>query len=241
MAAKARLMIPGVLLLTVTAMLLGCGRGDEAKDIHSTHEEAAAIGSVATEPRPDAALVANSSSLGSLPATALQQYYACKADSGSCSKDPLVADSPEEAQWLLARGYPTPDQVTNSLSSSADSLKLAAEKSGALVDKSLYGHALLREGRYREAVGSMVDSFIQGGNIYGLYLASDAYMHSGELLNPPLALAYLRLAYLAGDSKAGIALEMEAPQLSAPERASIDRRAAELRNQLSPTGSWPRP
>jgi len=241
MAAKARLMMSGAFLLIIAVAFSGCRKIDEAKDIHSTRDETADTSASASEPNSDAALTSSSSSLGSLPATALQQYYACQKDSGSCSKDPLVADSPEEAQWLLARGYPTPDQIANSRSSSVDSLRLAAEKSGALVDKSLYGHALLREGLYREAVGSMVDSFIQSGNIYGLYLASDAYMHSGELLNPPLALAYLRLAYLAGDSKAGIALEMEAPQLSAPERASIDRRAAELRNQLSPTGNWPRP
>lgn len=241
MAAKARLMMSGALLLAVTALFSGCGRSDEARDIHSTQDQATDTSSGAREPGAGVISAADSNSLGGLPATALQQYYACKADLGSCSKDPLVAASPEEAQWLLARGYPTPDQIANSNSYSADTLKLAAEESGALVDKSLYGHALLREGRYREAVGSMVDSFIQGGNIYGLYLASNAYMHSGELLNPPLALAYLRLAYLAGDSKAGIALEMEAPQLSAPERASIDRRAAELRNQLSPAGSWPRP
>lgn len=178
--------------------------------------------------------------LGNLPENALLQHYACKGDASTCANDPLVASTAEEAVWLQAHGYPTPDQVQNARSFSTEQLKAAAEKSGSAVDASLYAQGLLREQRHREALGVALDGARQG-NLYGLYLASDIYLSSDALKNLPLSMAYLRLAYLAGDSKAGPTFAARFPNVAAPELASADKRAAELKSELISLGNWPRP
>lgn len=238
MDANIRFVSAIFIALMAMANLVGCRDSQDAGVDRPATDAAAKVDD--DRQRPEVGL-SGSRGIAGLPPSALQQYYACGADEGSCNRDPLVAASPEEAQWLQARGYPAPDQIKSSLAASTESLRLAAEESGSLVDKSLYGQALLRDGKYRDVVGSMVDSFVRDGNIYGLYLTSDAYMQSEELMNPPLAMAYLRLAYLAGDSKAGGVLEAKFGQMTPPERAFADRRAADLKRNMAPDGSWPRP
>jgi len=238
MDAKIRFVFAIAMASMVVANLVGCKKSETTDFDHPVAESPAKVNN---DQQGAEGGRGGSKGVAGLPPSALQQYYACRADEGSCNRDPLVAASPEEAQWLQARGYPTPDQIKSSLAASTESLRLAAENSGSLVDKSLYGQALLRDGKYRDVVGSMVDSFVREGNIYGLYLTSDAYMQSEELMNPPLAMAYLRLAYLAGDSKAAGVLEAKFGQMTPPERAFADRRAADLKKNMAPDGSWPRP
>lgn len=239
MDAKNRAIVLIAIVSMAMANLVGCKNSSNADDASSGANKAAEVNGESR--KREAVSTDGSSGIADLPPSALQQYYACRSTKATCNRDPLVAESPAEAQWLQRRGYPTADQIEASLATSTEELRLAAENSGVLVDKSLYGRALLRDGRYRDAVGSMVDSFVQDGNIYGLYLTSDAYMRSEELMNPPLAMAYLRLAYLAGDSKAGGVLEEKFGQMTPPERAFADRRAADLKKNMAPDGSWPRP
>lgn len=239
MVAKARESMLRAVFATAVLVIGGCENVGNHEDVRPLAEERQEIRRPSQPP--GGTIASSSTQVAGLSPSVLQQYYACREGKGSCSRDPLVAQSPEEAQWLQIHGYPTPDQIRNSLSSSADSLRFAAERSRLPVDESLYGLSLVREGEYRGAVGSMAESFMRNENLYALYILSDVYMQSDELKNPSLAMAYLRLAYLAGDSKAGNAIEMRSPRISPPERASIDRRAAELKIKMAPDRSWQRP
>lgn len=181
------------------------------------------------------------SGVATLPSSVMQHYYACHTDPYACRFDPLVADSPEEAQWLVTRGYPTKDQIEEAAARSMDELKRAAEQSGSAVDASLYAQGLLREGHHREAERALHESFSSAGNLYALHLLSDVYRTSDQLRNRPLAMAYLRLAYLAGDAKAGPLFVSRFDGAWGPELAYAEQRAAELRAALHPDANWPRP
>lgn len=172
---------------------------------------------------------------------AMVNRYACKGDPARCETELLGANSAEEAQWLRDRGYPSRDQIDAGRSFSVEQLRLQANDSGALVDVNLYAQGLLREQRHREALGVLLDSFATEGNLYALHLVADVHANSQELKNLPLAMAYLRLAYLAGDAKAGTVLAERFSSAAPAELAYADKRAAELRSQLNPGGTWPRP
>ncbi|WP_422506096.1 hypothetical protein [Stenotrophomonas sp. GZD-301] len=142
---------------------------------------------------------------------------------------------------MQVRGYPTADQIDAARAFSADQLHREADRTGAPVDVSLYAQALLRERQHREAFGALVQSFSQDGNIYALYLLSDIYQNAHDMKNRPLAMTYLRLAYLAGDHKAGVTFAIRYGDAHPQELAAADMQAAHFRRQMAPGGSWPRP
>lgn len=179
--------------------------------------------------------------LAGLPPIALQQRYACSGDATACDQNVVAARPPDEAEWLLERGYPAPDQMQAARSFSTDQLKRAAEDSKHPVDQSLYIQALLREGRHREALAEAMEGYVGAGNLYALHLASDIYLKSEALKNLPESMAYYRLAAVSGDRKAEADMALRYPWASPPEIAYADQRATHLKQQMRPDGQWPRP
>lgn len=229
MAAKTRI----TLLLAIIVVVGGTGW------LWRSGAEGAA--SFVDADRPAANVLPATTAPASEAGTGLKDAYACRGARIACEAEVLAAASLEEALWLRAHGYPSPGQMARARSFSAEQLRVQALRSGSVVDASLHAQGLLREQRHREALGVLIESFSASGNLYAIHLASDVYRNSTELKNLPLSMAYLRLAYLAGDAKAGRNLAAWFPDASPPEVASADKRAAELRAQMNPGANWPRP
>ena len=114
---------------------------------------------------------------------------------------------------------------------SAAQLKSNAD-SGDLAYLALYAERLAAEGRYYPALG-ILGRAVERGSIYALYSVSDVYASDSKFKNPLSSRTYLRLAYLAGDSKAAIVLAGRFPRFnSSVENAIVDKEAAHLHNQL---------
>lgn len=170
------------------------------------------------------------------------EQYKCTQGLEKCSLDPLIASSAAEAMWLRRNGYPTRKQVEESQALSATQLKQRASQSGDLADRALYAEKLADEGSPREALGLLGDVVTRGGT-YGLYSISTVYASSNsDLFNPKLSRAYLRAAYLAGDSKVTGVMVNRFPQFDTPaENYVVDKRASEIHRSFLRGRSIPRP
>lgn len=168
--------------------------------------------------------------------------YKCRQGPEECKLDPLVASSAAEALWLQNNGYPTRRQIEESQNLSATQLKQRAIQSGSLADRALYAEKLANEGSTREALGLLGDVVTRGGT-YGLYSISAVYASSNsDLFNPKLSRAYLRAAYLSGDSKATGTMVNRFPQFDTPaENYVVDKRASEIHRSFLSGRSTPRP
>jgi len=157
----------------------------------------------------------------------------CSRDDMGCSRDALAANSPEEARWLNQHGYPTEEQIRASDALSTSALRdLAA--GGSLAYGALLGRRLLEEEAYVPGMGKLIETARAGG-IYSLHVISDTHANmSGPQPDMVGSLAYLRLAYLMGDRKAGDLLALRAEQFGAGpvELRMADEQAAHLRNQM---------
>lgn len=156
-------------------------------------------------------------------------------DDTACTRSVLASSSPEETKWLSQHGYPTEEQINAADALSTSALRdLAA--SGSLAYGALLGRRLLEEDAYVPGIGRLIDTARAGG-IYALHVASDTYANvNGPQPDMVESLAYLRLAYLMGDRKAGNVSALRAEQFGVGpvELRMADERAAHLRQQMFP-------
>lgn len=172
-----------------------------------------------------------------LKAQLLQEYKCQKA---ACDLSPFLAENEDEALWLRARGYPSPQQREEAKRLPTVELKLRAEK-GDLIAASLYGERLMEESDWSKAYGVLLDAAAEG-SLYSLYALSYRAANHPQHRSRIEAGKWLRLAYLAGDYKATIQLvQIYPPVNEMPEQLLIDRYAAHSYRKFLRYRSYPRP
>jgi len=140
----------------------------------------------------------------------------------------------------MQNGYPSPDQLERFKAMSDDQLKKEAD-SGSLVAMVNYGERLVSNGDSKGGLVYIFDA-TQRGSIYGYYAMSSVYQHTPGLTSIVESGAYLRVAYILGDSKASEELQRRFPGLQQIEQAAIDRRASSLYQTFAHTKQpTPRP
>lgn len=232
-----------IAMLVVTALLIGAGcwlflLGDNEKTGHvdsPLESELAPEGAMPLEPLPLAANAAR-------PAVSsnLLQHYQCPPGAEDCERNPNVASTPEEAQWLLTHGYPTTKQIQDLRTRSTADYREEYERTGSKVAQSLYAMSLALNGEARTAIGLLSTGAGQG-NVYAFHLLSDIYRRTEELGNLTTSAAYLRAAYLAGDSRAADRYAYQFEILTPPENLSADKEAFRLFKIFGHGRNYPRP
>ena len=170
----------------------------------------------------------------------LLQHYQCPPGAEDCERNPNVASTPEEAQWLLTHGYPTTKQIQDLRTRSTADYREEYERTGSKVAQSLYAMSLALNGEARTAIGLLSTGAGQG-NIYAFHLLSDLYRRTEELANLITSAAYLRAAYLAGDSRAADRYAYQFEILTPPENLLADKEAFRLFKIFGHGRNYPRP
>jgi hypothetical protein len=225
------MMIKNFNLITLSLfslVLLGCGK---EQDEHTNTASSLSVDKGFDADRHDSLPVAMRDAHAS---------YVCRPGDASCQSSALGAKDDAEASWLQRNGYPSETEYRRLTSLSADQLKRAAD-SGSLPAMVIYGETASKSGDTKQGL-SYIYSAIQKGSIYGYYGMSEVYAKSPGISDRIDAAAYLRVAYLLGDSKAATEIQKNFESLSALESASIDRRASDLYKSFAKSKpSAPRP
>jgi hypothetical protein len=203
----------------------------------------------ATEPEPSASTATPRSAIAPSSAETTRkmeefvaQWTTCEQSDDACKDDPLAASSYEEAVWLREHGYPTTRQLADYEMTATESLRAAAA-TGDLASHALYGRRLVEEGDYYGGTLELYRAAKSGG-YYALYELSDVYMSPDHNAGASEPFAYLRVAYLLGDAKAGryMAQLLDARGgADIVEMRLIDDRAAQLRKSYGTAPAVPRP
>jgi hypothetical protein len=155
---------------------------------------------------------------------ALFKQYKCRTD--HCESELLGASSPLEATWLQSRGFPTPERAEELENMTLGELELAAEKSD-LAAQVVLGRRMWDQGNKVDGREQMFEAAAKG-SVYADYQLSRAEKSS----NPLDSAAYLRRAYLQGDTKAAMQLYSTFPDLGAADWNTVDNRAMALYRAL---------
>ncbi|WNH53870.1 hypothetical protein [Stenotrophomonas oahuensis] len=136
----------------------------------------------------------------------------------------------EEARWLVEHGYPTKDEQQRLKALTLSQVKAEAD-AGSPSAKVVYASKLsLEPGKFHSGALLLHDQAV-AGNLYAYYGLSEAYWNSNDNRNLVDSAAYLRVAYLLGDSRAGD--QIGTLKLSQAELAVADQRAASLLNTFA--------
>ncbi len=158
------------------------------------------------------------------------QQRLCPAVDPSCaSAGPLSARSPAEAQWLIQHGYPSEQENAKLHAASLQSLQEMAASGNRPAPLSTRRELPWRPGSSRKAPcfsmskpSQAICSLTMG------YPRSTTTTSHGSLVD---SAAYLKVAYLLGDSRASELLDR--PKLGTAELLSADKRAAGLLETFS--------
>lgn len=194
------------------AFLIGCQEGEDAR-----------TGTVASGEVADAA-----PNEGNRPSDSLR-YEMQKPDvedflcQQSCGQNRWrLARTPEEAKWLMRNGFPSQNEVDLFESMSAYQLgRLAA--GGSIVAQAEYGRRLAASGELANGLLELKKASDRG-SIYAYYLISEVQLRNAN--DRLSAGAFLRVAYLLGDTRAGDM--MTGLDLHVVESRVVDQRAAAL-------------
>lgn len=221
MNAKLR----GFFLVGVMVLIGGCDSDNERATLES--EEETNSFAAARVQRP-------AKTLGDEPyaegAVAVPRYIAGPEDylcvRGACTEQPaFTAETIQEGKWLLSHGYPSRRQLQEWGGLSTDQLKRVAN-SGSLAGMAVYGERLAAQGQFWTGMGALKNA-ADRGSIYAYYAISRAYAGNSPKRNRIDAAAYIRVAYILGDSKASEYMYRNF-KLSPVEANVVDRRAAGL-------------
>ncbi|MBD9378328.1 hypothetical protein [Pseudoxanthomonas sp. PXM04] len=229
--------------LAVTALLVGTaclyffGRGTERENQNAfaPEKEFGQKKAAALMPVPPA----TSATTPTAPSSVFQ-HCQCPSDTEDCERNPNVAATPEEARWLLTHGYPTVKQIQDLRTRSTADYREEYQRTGSKVAQSLYAMSLALDGEARTAIGLLWQGAAQG-NVYAFHLLSDLYRRTEELANLITSAAYLRAAYLAGDSRAADRYAYQFGMLSPPENLLADKEAFRLFTTYGQGRNYPRP
>jgi hypothetical protein len=232
-----------IVALAVTALLVGTAcwyfvdtnTERESQTAFPPEKELRQEAAVLLEPVPPA----TSATKSAVPSP-IFQHYQCPSNTEDCERNPNVAATPEEAQWLLTHGYPTVKQIQDLRTRSTADYREEYQRTGSKVAQSLYAMSLALDGEARTAIGLLWQGAAQG-NVYAFHLLSDLYRRTEELANLITSAAYLRAAYLAGDSRAADRYAYQFGMLSPPENLLADKEAFRLFKTYGRGRNYPRP
>jgi hypothetical protein len=182
----------------------------------------------------------NTQQLHATPEIKAQLFAEYSCQKAACNLSPFLAENENEALWLRARGYPSPQQRKEAERLPTIELKLRAEK-GDQTAVSLYGERLMEEKNWKEAYSALLPAS-RRGNIYAMYALSKYSAEHPQHKSPLEARTWLRLAYLAGDYKSTMQLVQTYPEFNGTaEQLLIDRDAAHYYRQFLNYRTYPRP
>ncbi|MBN4984626.1 MULTISPECIES: hypothetical protein [Stenotrophomonas] len=162
--------------------------------------------------------------------------YRCSG--AACELEALSAKNPEEAEWLRKNGYPSEEQLKQFKAASDAQLKRQAD-AGSLPAMVVYGERMTAAGDTKTGI-AYIHGSINRGSVYGYYGMSEVYQKTPGLKNIVDSAAYLRVAYLLGDSKASVEMQRRFPDLTPVEQVAIDQRAMTLYRSFA-SGAQPDP
>ena len=144
-----------------------------------------------------------------------------------CMDDPFIPVSHEELTWMRAHGYPTLEE-SERLARLSEAELTAEARRGVLTAMTELGKRMIARGDRNGLTWYLRAS--EQGSIYAYYLRSDVEMDRASGRGFIEAGAFLRVAYILGDHKAGTTLLrfFEKNRLGMIEMNAIDRRANEL-------------
>lgn len=151
---------------------------------------------------------------------ALLDAYRCRTR--DCEGESFAARNDAEAAWLSARGFPTAARLEELEAMPLGALQLAADRSD-LAAQAVLGRRLVERGDHGRGLGLLSQAAARG-SVFADYQASLALRDS----NIYESAAYLRRAYLQGDSKAALAMYRAFEGFNVAEWANVDRRAMRL-------------
>ncbi len=228
-AMRTRRVVLSTAIVIVLVASTGCYRQEGSSAVEADPGLVTEQSSKAPNDRPSAGLPA-----ADVPVAEQSAVLAYLCERGPvCDSDILGAKDPEEARWLLQNGYPSSEQLKRFNAMSDDQLKREAD-SGSLAAMVIYGERLVSEGDTDAGLVYVFDA-TQRGSIYGYYAMSSAYQNTPGLTSIVESGAYLRVAYILGDSKASQELQRRFPGLQQMEQAAIDRRASSLYQTFAQT------
>lgn len=144
-----------------------------------------------------------------------------------CKDDPFIPVSQEELVWMRTHGYPTQEESERLARLSEVELEAEAKR-GVLTAMTELGKRMIARGD-RNGLSWYLKAK-DHGSIYAYYLRSEVEMDRSTGRGFVEAGAFLRVAYILGDHKAGAVLLrfFEKNRLGMFEMEAIDRRAGEL-------------
>lgn len=158
----------------------------------------------------------------------------------ACAFETLGARNKEEADWLRANGYPSSEQLKHFKGLSDDQLRLEAD-AGDLAAMVSFGERMAAAGDTKTGTQYVHDA-IRNGSIYGYYGMSSIFQNTPGLEDMIDSAAYLRVAYILGDTKASVEMHRRYPDLGRIDQVHIDERAMSLYRTMAKSGQPnPRP
>lgn len=218
---KSRLVIG----LLAAALLVACSQEEQKRgDVEaSSGRPDAQPAAQATAPAPSPA--STSANVQAANAMAVQSRICPTQDPRCATAGPLQARSEAEAAWLIQHGYPSEQENAKLHAESLGKLKeLAAggNRPAAVV----YAEKLALEGGQFNEGFSLLHEQASSGNLFAYYGLSEVLYKDptkGSLVD---SAAYLKVAYLLGDTRASELLER--PNFGVAELLAADKRAAGL-------------
>jgi len=158
----------------------------------------------------------------------------------ACDFEMLGARNKEEADWLRANGYPSSEQLKHFKGLSDDQLRREAD-AGDVAAMVSFGERMAAAGDTKTGIQYVHDA-IRSGSIYGYYGMSSIFQNTPGLEDMIDSAAYLRVAYILGDTKASVEMHRRYPDLGRIEQVHIDERAMSLYRTMAKSGQpSPRP
>ncbi|HEY5804808.1 MAG TPA: hypothetical protein VIT90_14040 [Lysobacter sp.] len=156
--------------------------------------------------------------------------YRC-LEPASCTSDLLSASSEAEARWLQVNGYPA-ERELKALEALGDAQLADRVKKGSLPAMVVYGERLSLAGNTQTGMTLLLDA-ANRGSLYAYYGFSNVYRQVPGLRDHIEAAAYLRVAYILGDSKAAQQMLSDFPGYGPADYSVVDRRASQLYKTLA--------
>nr|WP_319024056.1 hypothetical protein [Xanthomonas axonopodis] len=218
-------------MATLSIALTACGKTDKpAANEDAARAQSETPATVDNDQSAAANATPKTSNTPALSGVQDAQEYMCKNGVNGCKiSGPFVANSEAEAKWLFSHGYPTEAELARLETLSLDQLK-AESQAGNQAATVIYGKKTALNGPFYNGIDILRRAAV-AGNLYAYYGLSDVYASDGKNKNLVDSLAYLRLAYIIGDSKASG--EIARRGLSTVENVVADERAASLYKTFS--------
>lgn len=219
-----------IVAMLACALSACADKSPPAADVQTTEQKAQRGDQTPKSETPRPTQSSNAGANAAERSAEIQQRLCPAVDPSCASAGPLSARSPAEAQWLIQHGYPSEQENAKLHAASLQSLQEMAA-SGNRPAAVVYAERIaLEAGKFTEGSVLLYEQ-AKSGNLFAYYGLSKIYYDDpshGSLVD---SAAYLKVAYLLGDSRASELLDR--PKLGTAELLSADKRAAGLLETFS--------